>query len=87
MSEINKDVFLKHTENTEIHEKIDTINEQEDEYRTSQFKMLRLINNALSQKVSRYDKCDSDDDECAYDDDNMSLISYDSIEFSFDENE
>ena len=79
MSEIDKDVFLKHTENTEIHEKIDTINEEEDEYRTSQFKMLRLINNALSQKVSRYDKCYSDDDECAYDDDNMSLISYDSI--------
>ena len=87
-------VFLKQDEEKEfeekIHEKIETDAENEqDEYKKSQFKMLRLINEALSQKISRYDDYDttvnSSEDESEYDDDNMSLISYDSLDLSFDE--
>jgi hypothetical protein len=89
----DNDVFLKQDKEKEvdIHDKIETVTENEqDEYKTSQFKMLRLINDALSQKISRYDEYDttvnSSDDESEYDDDdNMSLISYDSLDLSFDE--
>ena len=84
-------VFLKQDEEKEleIHEKIETTTEQQDEHNKSQFKMLRLINEALSQKISRYDDYDtsvnSSDNESEYDDDDMSLISYDSLDLSFDE--
>jgi len=89
----DNDVFLKQDKEKEvdIHDKIETVTENEqDEYKKSQFKMLRLINDALSQKISRYDEYDttvnSSDDESEYDDDdNMSLISYDSLDLSFDE--
>jgi len=89
----DNDVFLKQDKEKEvdIHDKIETVTENEqDEYKTSQFKMLRLINDALSQKISRYDEYDttvnSSDDESEYDDDdNMILIRYDSLDLSFDE--
>lgn len=92
MSKTDDHVFLKQNEVEEIHEKIETTTEQQqDEYNNSQFKMLRLLNEALSQKISRYNDYDysttvnSSDDESEYDDDNMSLISYDSLDLSFDE--
>ena len=93
MSNTNaNDVFLKKHEEKEveeIHENIETTTEQQDEYNNSQFKMLRLLNEALSQKISRYNDysttVNSSDDESECDDDNMSLISYDSLDFSFDE--
>jgi hypothetical protein len=47
-------------------------------------RLLKFLNNTLSEKIVH-----SADENELYegDDDNMSLISYDSIEFSFDENE
>ena len=84
----DNDVFLKQDKEkeVEIHENIETVTENEqDEYKKSQFKMLRLINDALSHKISRYDEYDTTVNSSDDDDDNMSLISYDSLDLSFDE--
>lgn len=60
-------------------------------HNTSQHKMLQLLNETLSHKISRHysiyeisdnDNSSQDDSES---DDDMSLLSYDSLEFSFDE--
>ena len=54
--------------------------------------MLQLLNETLSHKISRHysiyeisDNDNSSQDDSESDDDDMSLLSYDSLEFSFDE--